>query len=329
MGDRTRVQWGVIGAGGIAGKFADGLKDVEGAQLVAIGSRTKEKADAFGDKFAVPHRHGSYEALAADGDVEAVYIATPHPMHRPNSILCLEAGKAVLCEKPFTVNAAEAREVAAVARRKGLFLMEAMWSRFLPPMVKLRELLADGAIGEVRMVMADFGFRCGWNPESRLLNPALAGGGLLDVGVYPISLASMILGEPVGVTGLADIGKTGVDEQAAMVLKCEGGTIAVLATGVRTSTPHEATILGTDGWVRLHAGWWRGSRFTIHPGGKEAQDIRVPITGNGYNYEADEVARCLAAGKTESDVMPLDETLSIMKTMDELRRQWGLKYPME
>ena len=329
MGDRAKVRWGIIGAGGIAGKFAAGLKDVEGAQLVAIGSRTQEKADAFGDKFAVPHRHGSYEALAADGDVEAVYIATPHPMHRPNSILCLEAGKAVLCEKPFTVNAAEAREVAAVARRKGLFLMEAMWSRFLPPMVKLRELLADGAIGEVRMVMADFGFRCGWNPESRLLNPALAGGGLLDVGVYPISLASMILGEPVGVTGLADIGKTGVDEQAAMVLKCEGGTIAVLATGVRTSTPQEATILGTDGWVRLHAGWWRGSKFTIYPGGKEAQDISVPITGNGYNYEADEVARCLAAGKTESDVMPLDETLSIMKTMDELRRQWGLKYPME
>lgn len=327
MGEKLR--WGIIGAGSIARKFAEGLKQVESAELVAIGSRSQKKADKFGSDHGVPHRHGSYEALAADSDVDVAYIATPHPMHKPSSILCLEAGKAVLCEKPFAVNAAEAEEVIAVARRKGLFLMEAMWSRFVPPMVKLRELLAGGVIGEVRMVMADFGFRCGWDPESRLLNPALAGGGLLDVGVYPISLASMILGEPVSVTGLADIGKSGVDEQAGMVLSYEGGRLAVLATAVQTTTPHEASILGTDGRIRLHSGWWHGSRMTIHAGKKEPEDIDVPMTGNGFNYEVEEVARCLAAGKTESDVMPLDETVSIMRTMDELRRQWGLIYPME
>ncbi len=327
MGEKLR--WGIIGTGSIARKFAEGLKDVESAELVAIGSRSQKKADRFGSDFAIPHCHGSYEALAADSDVDVAYIATPHPMHKPSTILCLEGGKAVLCEKPFTVNAAEAEEVIAVARRKGLFLMEAMWTRFVPPIVKLRELLADGVIGEVRMVMADFGFRCGWDPEGRLLNPALAGGGLLDVGVYTVSLASMILGQPVSVAGLADIGKTGVDEQAGIVLSYEGGRLAVLATGVQTTTPHEATILGTDGWIRLHGGWWRGSRITIHAAKKEPRDIDVPMTGNGFNYEVEEVARCLGAGKTESDVMPLDETLNIMKTMDELRRQWGLEYPME
>jgi len=325
----SKLRWGIIGAGGIARKFAAGLQSAEAAELVAIGSRSQEKANAFGDEFDIPRRHGSYEALASDAGVDAVYIATPHPMHKPNSILCLEAGKAVLCEKPFTINATEAEEAVAVARDKGVFLMEAMWTRFIPPIVRLRELLADEAIGDVRMVMADFGFRCGWNPESRLLNPELGGGGLLDVGVYPISLAAMILGEPTAVAGLADIGETDVDEQAGMVLAYEGGRLAVLATGVRTSTPHEAVILGTEGRIRLQAGWWAGSTITVSAKGKDAEDIEVPMKGNGFNYEIDEVGRCLAAGKTESDVMPLDETISIVRTMDRLRAQWGLKYPME
>jgi len=323
-----RIRWGILGAGSIARKFAQGLTSAEAGELVAIGSRSQDKADAFGEEFGVPNRHGGYEALADDPDVEAVYVATPHPMHRPNSILCLRAGKAVLCEKPFTVNADEARQVVAVAREKGLFLMEAMWTRFLPAIVRLRELLAGGVIGQVRMILGDFGFRCGPNPQGRLLNPALAGGGLLDVGVYPISLASMILGEPVCVTGSAHIGDTGVDEQAGIVLTCADGALAVLATGVRTTTPHEAWILGTDGRIHLHAAWWRGSRITVHTG-DDSEDIDTPAVGNGYNYEADEVARCLAAGKTESDVMPLDETVAIMETMDTLRAQWGLRYPME
>ena len=330
MGTAPRkLRWGIIGAGHIGRKFAIGLKSSELCELVAIGSRSQEKSDAFGGELAVPHRHGSYQAVADDPDVDAVYIATPHPMHKGPSLMCLEAGKAVLCEKPFMVNAKEARQVIALARRKGLFLMEAMWARFQPVQVKTRELIAAGRIGEVRMVMADFAFRCAWNPEGRLLNPHLAGGGLLDVGIYPLALARMVLGEPRKVVSLAHLGETGVDEQAGIVLKHDAGRLAVLVCGVRTSSPMEARILGAEGNIHLPSIWWKGERLTVTSAGKEPETIQTPMAGNGYNYEADEVARCIAAGKTESDIMPLDETLSIMKLMDDIRAQWGLKYPME
>ena len=324
-----KLRWGIIGAGSIAKKFSLGVQASELCELTAVGSRSQAKADAFGEEYGIPNRHGSYRAVADDPDVDAVYVATPHPMHKDPSILCLRAGKAVLCEKPFAVNAAEARAVIDVARETGVFCMEAMWSRFLPSIVKLRELIAAGTIGEVRMVLADFGFRCGWNPEGRLLNPVLAGGGLLDVGIYTLSLAGMILGEVREIASLAHVGESGVDEQAAMALKYDAGRLAVLATGVRTRTPMEASILGTEGFIRLHSPWWRGNPLTIEAPGKDPETIEVPLVGNGYNYEADEVARCLAAGKTESDVIGLDETLSLVKTMDALRAQWGLKYPME
>jgi len=217
------VRWGILGPGNIAKRFAEALKDVRGAELAAVGSRSQAKADAFGEQYGIPRRHGSYEALVGDADVDAIYVATPHPMHAPCSILALEAGKAVLCEKPFTANAAQAEQVIAAARRAGVFCMEAMWTRFLPPITRLRQLVAEGSVGELRMVIADFGFRCGWDPSSRLLDAALAGGGLLDVGVYAISLAGMLLGEAQDVAGLADVGSTGVDEQAGIVLRYAGG----------------------------------------------------------------------------------------------------------
>jgi len=326
MSDRLR--WGIMGAGAIAGKFATGLTATDTGVLTAIGSRTQEKADAFGEQHNVPHRHGSYEDLVHDPDVDAIYVATPHPMHRPNTLLALDAGKAVLCEKPFTVNAAEAREVVAAAREKGLFCMEAMWSRFLPSVRKVVELIGEGAIGEVRMIQADFGFRTGFDPESRLLKLELAGGGLLDVGIYSLSLSAMILGAPQAVTGFAEIGETGVDEQAAFIVKFPGDTLAVCSTGVRTSTPHEATVLGADGYIRLTAPWWSGADVILTRGG-ESETIAVEKVGNGYNYQAEEVARCIAAGRTESDIMPLDESIVLLETLDELRAQWGLKYPME
>ncbi len=322
------IRWGVIGTGSICRKFAEGLTSAAGAELVAVGSRAADTAEAFGEKFGVARRHASYEALAADGEVDAVYIGTPHPFHKANAILCLTAGKAVLCEKPFAINAGEAAEAIETARREKVFLMEAMWSRFLPATVRTRELIADGAIGEVRMLIADFAFRAGWNPQSRLLDPALGGGGLLDVGVYTVSLASMLLGTPVDVASAAHLGETGVDEQAGMVLRYAGGQLAVLACGVRIGTEHEAMICGTEGRIRLHKPWWRGQKMTVIRGGDE-EVIEAPFEGNGYNYEAEEVGRCLQAGKTESDVMPLDETLAIIKTLDKMRAQWGLKYPME
>ncbi len=326
---RDQIRWGILGTGNIARKFALGLHELEDAALVAVGSRSQESADRFGDQFQVSRRHASYEDLAADPQVDVVYIATPHSLHKENMRLCLEAGKAVLCEKPFTINAQEAREVIELARARRLFLMEAMWTRYIPLMVELRRMLAEGVIGDVRMITADFGYRARFNPRSRAFDPALGGGGLLDVGVYPISLASMILGAPDRIASLAEIGQTGVDEQAAMVLGYPGGELAVLHTAVRTTTPQEATIMGTDGWIRIHPRWWIPDTMTIHPAGGAPQTVQVPFIGNGYNYEAAEVHRCLREGRLESEIMPLDETLAIMETMDRIRAQWGMKYPME
>jgi predicted dehydrogenase len=323
-----KIRWGILGTGGIAHKFALGLTALDDVEMVAVGSRTQESADKFADEFNIPHRHASYEALVADADVDAIYISTPHPFHKSNTLLALNAGKAVLTEKPFAMNTREAQEMVDCAKQKGVFLMEAMWTRFLPIIVHVRELLASGAIGEPRMLMADFGFRTGFNPQHRLFNPDLGGGALLDVGIYPLSLSSMIFGTPNRISAVAHLGETGIDEQAAIVLGHAGGQLSSLTTAVRTNTPHEALICGTEGQIRIYA-FWHGTRATLSVNGKEPVEIDMPLHGNGYNYQAQEVARCLRAGKTESETMPLSETLSIMQTMDTIRAQWGLKYPME
>ena len=294
-----------------------------------MGSRAQASADAFGDKFDIPHRHASYEALAHDPDVDVIYIGTLHNLHRENSLLSLQTGKAVLCEKPFTINAREAEEVIAFARSQKLFLMEAMWNRDIPLVVKLRQMLAEGAIGQLRMLVADLGFRTDFYPACRLFDPRLGGGALLDVGVYPVSFASMLFGQPSRVTGMAHLGETGVDEQSAMILGYDQGQLAVLFSAVRTPTPEEATLMGEGGRIRVHPPVYCPSRMTLSRPGQADEVIEAPYEGNGYNYEAVEVKRCLRAGLLESEIMPLDETLSIMKTMDELRAQWGLKYPME
>ena len=328
-----KIRWGILGTGSIARKFAEGLKALDDAELVAVGSRTQQSADAFGDAFGVPHRRASYEALASDADVDVIYVATPHALHKDNTILCLRAGKPVLCEKPFAINAREAEEMIRCARERKLFLMEAMWSRFFPITFKVRELLRGGVIGEPRMLTADFGFRTRINPKGRLFDPALGGGALLDVGVYPVSLSSMIFGTPTRIAGMAHLGETGVDEQAAIILGFPGGALSILYTAIRTRTPQEAVIMGTHGQIRIHSAWWRPTKMTVT--GFAQRDtaspevVELPYEGNGYNYEAAEVMQCLHAGKQESDLMPLDETLAIMRTLDEIRAQWHLKYPME
>ena len=324
-----KIRWGIIGTGSIAQQFARGLQQLADAELVAVGSRSQQTADTFGDAFNVPRRYPSYEALAADSHVDVVYISTPHPMHHDNTLLCLDAGKAVLCEKPFTINAAEARTLIERARTKRLFLMEAMWTRYFPVMYRLRELLAQGVIGEVRIVQADFGFRAPFDAKHRLFAPELGGGARLDVGVYVVSFTSMILGKPNQVVSLADLGATGVDEQAAMVLGYDGGRLAVLSTAVRTETPQEVIICGTEGRIRVHRQFFQPRKLTVEVYGKERTEIEMPIEGNGYQYQAEEVARCLRAGKLESEIMPLDETLAIMETLDQIRAPWGLKYPTE
>jgi predicted dehydrogenase len=325
----SKTRWGILGTGNIASQFARGLAELDDAELVAVGSRTADSAEAFGERFGAPRRHDSYAALASDPEVDAIYVATPHPLHHDNTIMGLEAGKAVLCEKPFAINAGQAEQMIATARTRGVFLMEAMWTRFLPHMVRLRELLAAGVIGEVRMLQVDFGFRTSFNPQGRLFDPALGGGALLDVGIYPVSLASMIFGTPERVTGMAHLGETGVDEQSAMIFGYAGGRLALLSQAIRTNSPHEALLLGTAGKIRVHSSWWKQTTITLSVDGKPDEVIDVPTAGNGYNYEAAEVGRCLRAGLTESAVMPLDETLAIMRSLDEVRAQWGLRYPGE
>jgi predicted dehydrogenase len=325
----STFRWGILGTGNIAGKFAEGLSALDDVELVAVGSRTAEAAVAFGERYGVPRRHASYADLANDPEVDAIYVATPHTFHKENTLLCLEAGKPVLCEKPFAINAGEAQQMIATARDRGVFLMEAMWTRFLPHIVRLRELLAAGAIGELRQIRADFSFRTNFDPRGRLFDPALGGGGLLDVGIYPVALASMIFGAPSRIAALADLGSTGVDEQAALVFGYTGGALAVLTCATRTSAPHEALLLGDSGQIKLHDAWWKPSALTVSVDGMQPERIEPAAVGNGYNYEAAEVARCVRAGRLESDVMPLVETLAIARTLDAVRAQWGLRYPSE
>lgn len=323
------IRWGILGTGNIASQFARGLRSVPDAQLIAVASRSQASADKFGDKFDVPRRHATYEALASDPDVDAVYVATPHPFHCENTLLCLDAGKAVLCEKPFALNAREAQTMIARAREKRLFLMEAMWTRFLPVIVRVRELLAAGAIGEPRMLTADFGFRADFDPHQRLFNPLLGGGALLDVGIYPVALASMIFGIPDDITAKAHLGETGVDEQTALIFGYKGGQLALLSCAVRLDTPQEAIIMGTEGSIRIASPWWVPRSFSVVKPDKAVEVFNPPFEGNGYNYEAVEVARCINAGLLESPVMPLDESLALMRVLDTAREQMGLVYPME
>ena len=324
------IRWGILGTGRIAHAFARGLAVVPDAALVAVGSRAATTADAFADEFDIPRRHASYAALAADPEVDVIYVSTPHPDHRASTLLCLDAGKAVLCEKPFAMNAAEARAMVAAAQSRGLFLMEAMWTRFRPAMVKVRELLAAGALGEVRFLSATIGWKQPFDPGHRLFDPALGGGALLDGGVYPVSFASMVLGTPRQITGAAAFGQTGIDEQAALAFGYDSGAVASLAVTVRAMPVSIGLILGSEGRIEIHHDWHRPERLTYTRYDDAPQPFAYPQTeGNGYQYEAIEVGRCLRAGLTESPVMPLAETISIMETMDTLRGQWGLRYPME
>lgn len=328
-GMRRRIGWGILGTGAIAHKFACGLAALDDADLVAVGSRSARGAEEFAEEFRVPHRHATYKSLADDEDVDVVYVATPNAFHRESCLLCLEAGKAVLCEKPFALSAAQAEEVIREARQRNLFLMEAMWMRFLPVMGVVRGWVADGAVGDVRMVTADFGFRAEYNAEGRLFDLRLGGGSLLDVGVYTVSLASMVLGpNPTSVESTARLGPSGVDEQAAYILGYEGGQLAVLSSAIRTQTPHEARIIGTEGLVEIDPDFHRATSATLKVKGK-TQRVELPMEGNGFNYEAVEVGHCLRAGILESEIMPLAETLGVMRILDRIRGLWGMTYPGE
>lgn len=326
-------RWGILGTGNIAAKFATCLGVCENAQLHAVGSRSQESADTFGNRFRAPVRHASYEALANDPDVDVVYIATPHALHKENAIQCLRAGKAVLCEKPFTLNMAEAEAVFAAAGEARRFLMEGMWTRFFPAIRQAEQWIAGGAIGEPRMVQASFGFRMDYADRGRLWDPALGGGSLLDVGIYPITIASIAFQDaPASVCGAAHLSDRGVDEQAAFVLKYLGGKLAVLSSAIRTVTNWDAFIYGETGMIQIHSPFWQPEKVTLIPApdsDREAVRFEKPHESLGFEYEIREVMECLDAGLLECPAMPHRRTREIMSTMDELRRQWELAYPGE
>jgi len=327
---RDKIGWGIMGTGKIAKAFATDLAILPDAQLVAVGSRTAETSSQFGRQFGVPNCHTGYEELVTDPDVDVVYVATPHAFHKENMLLGLEAGKAVLCEKPFTINAEEAETVIRVAREKKLFLMEAMWTRYIPLVVKLRELLADGVIGDLQMLEVGMAFVAPRDDAYYFFKPHLGGGILLDGGAYAVSIASMLFGgPPARIASMAHLGETGVDEQSAAIFGYGQGQLAVLYMSFRTGIPPAARIMGSKGRIAIHPPIFKPTQLTISRNDVPDEVIEIPLEGNGLNYEAAEVMRCLRTGRLESETMLLDETLEIMRTLDQIRAQWGLKYPME
>lgn len=318
----TDIRWGVLGPGSIANAFAAGLAAVPDAVLQAVGSRSLERAEGFAAKHGAATAHGSYEALVADPEVDVVYVATPHFLHHANTMLALEHGKAVLCEKPLATDVADAELMVESARAHGHFLMEAVWTRFLPHVERALEIVAEGGIGELRQVTADFGFRSEVDGTRPLFDAARGGGSLLDVGVYPLWLAHWLLGEPERVWSFARRGSTGVDEEANMLLRFPHDRAALLSSAIRLETPHDAVLNGTEGSVRLLRSWWGPSDlvWTRADGSEERFD--APRVGNGYNYEAAEVGRCLRAGLTESEALPLDDSLAVMRTVERVRAAW-------
>jgi predicted dehydrogenase len=315
------VRWGILGTGGIASTFVTDLRLCDSGLATAVGSRSQASADRFGDEFAIANRHASYESLVADPDVDVVYVATPHPRHHDNAILALQAGKHVLIEKPFTMNAAEARGIVRVARENRRFAMEAMWTRFLPHVAVIRDWLARGVLGEIITVTADHGQWFAEDPGFRLFDPELGGGALLDLGIYPVSFASMVLGRPDRIVSMSDPAFTGVDAQTSMLFGYESGAHAVLTCTLRAKSPTRAAIVGTEARIEIEGDFYTPATVRLISRNGGPTTVESVHEGRGLRHQADEVARRLAAGDLESPLMSLDETIAIMETMDTVRAQ--------
>lgn len=321
-----RVRWGILATGGIASTFVEDLQLLPDAEIVAVGSRSKESAEAFADRHGIPRAYGSWVDLAADDDVDVVYVATPHSAHYAATRICLEAGRAVLCEKPMTLDLETSAELIAMARDRGLFLMEAMWMRCNPVVRRLAEVVAKGAIGDIVSVHADFSLAGPFDATHRLRARELGGGALLDLGVYPIHLAHLLLGVPDHVRAWAKISPEGVDENTGMVFGYDSGAIAALTCGIARGTPITALITGTKGRIELPPAFFAAREFVLHRDSGEPEVFRVPAEGRGYQHEAAEVQRCLRAGLLESPLVPHAVTLEVMRLLDEIRAEVGVSY---
>jgi predicted dehydrogenase len=323
------IRWGILGTGWIAEQFVTDIL-ANGITVTAVGSRSQGSADAFAEKFGIPTAHGSYEALAADPEVDVVYVATPHPMHAENATLVLNAGKHALVEKPFTLNAAEAQKVVDLASAKNLVVLEAMWTRWLPHMVRLREILAAGTIGDVRTVIADHNQKLSSDPKHRINAPELGGGALLDLGIYPVSFAWDVLGEPQSTVAISSPTATGVDRQTAILFGYADGQQAVLHTALDTAGPNTASVIGTDGWIALRDTFYAPTNFTVFDStGAVVEEYVDSVEQRGMQFQAWAAERLIAAGTPAGDILSPGETVGIMGSLDEVRRQIGLVYPGE
>ena len=327
-----KIRWGILACGRIAKKFASDLKLVEGAELIAVASRDKQKAIDFTSEFPAKFAYGSYEELVSNPDVDVVYVASPHSMHHEHALLCLNHDKAVLCEKAFAINSAQAVEMVELARAKNLFLMEALWTRFLPHYIKVREMIADGMIGEVKGVLANFGFKPVAPVPDRLFNPSLGGGALLDIGIYPTFLAQSLLGKPDKILASMNTSTSGVDEQSSIIFQYADGKMASLFSSLASNLETDADIFGTQGRIRLTNRFYEPTAtIQYYP---ERVDSRTEVfiqkeAGWGYQHEIVHVNDCLRKGLTESPIHTLSDTLDLMESLDRIRAEMGLRYTNE
>jgi predicted dehydrogenase len=322
-----RINWGIIGCGGIANTFAKGLAKVDSGQLFAVASNSQERANSFASNYQAEKSYNNYQALVTDCDVDAVYIATTHNFHYENAKLCIAHGKHVLCEKPLTVNAKQAAELIELAKANNVFLMEAVWTRFLPAIKKLEKIIADGIIGKVQTLKANFSITGDFPTSHRLLNKDLAGGALLDLGIYPITFAHLVFGiHPLNIQSSAVIGKTGVDESSFYLFDYNNGQRAILSSSFIDYAPTEAVISGTKGFIHI-PDFLAARELNLHIENNVPKKISFERSDDeNFMFEIEHANQCIQDGKIESSVFPLTDTLHIMETMDTLREQWGLVY---
>jgi len=325
----NKIKWGILGCGNIAKRFAGAFDAVDQGVLVAGASRSLEKAQEFCNTHNIPTAYGSYEELLANPEIDAIYVATPHSLHPDHVLMSFDRGKAVLCEKPLTVNAHQTTELQLAAEKKGLFLMEAMWTRFLPTIRQAQKWVSTGVLGQIRSIQVDFSFKSNKSLESRVFNPELAGGALLDVGIYPITMASIITNEyPKEIHSSAVLGQGNVDYQSAYLLKYENGTIAQLSAALTFNGSKEAVITGDNGYIRIPL-FWQSESIELHLIDKEPEIHSLPFDKNGFEYEIREACDCIQKGQLQSKIHPVSQTLEIMEIMDKIREDVGIKYPFE
>ncbi len=320
------IRWGILGPGRIAHKFAQDLLTVPDAQLYAVASSNQQRADEFAQQYGIPHAFDRYDDLLTLPDLDVVYVATPHTEHHKNVLMLLKGGVAVLGEKPFAMNSEQVREMVEIARSKKVFLMEALWSRFMPGIVRALELAQSGVIGKIVSVKADFGFKAQFSPEGRLFNKALGGGALLDIGIYPLFLSYLFLGKPTSIKASAIFGATDADEQCGMVMTYEGEQLALLDCTLRAKTDCVGIIQGELGQIRIHSRFHETKGVTLHVEGEEPATFDFDRTTHGYDYEANHVMQCLSAGRTESPLWSLEDSLNLMALLDAIRAEAGIVY---